>query len=363
LAALLGTAQFCAAACDTPKYNTKNYRSRGNPLSVAVGDLNGDSKLDFVIPSPGIFGDTVAIFYGDGTGRFSEPFRPPVGDYPHGLMVADFNGDGFDDLAVLTAASLEILLSKGDGRFAPPISYPEDGVFLGGGEFNGDGNQDLVVVDSTGSVNVYIGVGDGTFSGPIASTDIPDVVAMTTGDFDEDGFTDLATSDYANDAVHITHGDGAGHFTVINTYSLDSNGGGIATADFNHDGHLDLAVGTYNILRANVRVFLGAGDGTLTPGERVRSFDPQAIVTADFDSDGNIDFAAANYSSDSSVTFAFGDGLGGFPHPVDHPLPGRGLFTIDLASADFDGDGTPDLVTANFIDGSATALISAPCEP
>lgn len=142
--------------------------------SVTTGDFNGDGVLDLAVTNE--LGDSVSIFLGHGDGTFQTPVDYPTGSVPGPIVTGDFNGDGELDLAVLNGLgkSVSILLGNGDGTFRSKVDYPA-GMSLANmtlGDFNGDGILDIAVTDTqcantgcpaTGSVNVLIGNGDGTF--------------------------------------------------------------------------------------------------------------------------------------------------------------------------------------------------------
>ena len=174
--------------------------------ALAVGDFNGDGKLDFAVCLNGINGVTtvgVGVFLGNGDGSFTQvPGTMATGDYTYGIVVADFNGDGKLDLAFAESGGLpsnvQIMLGKGDGTFAPaqgsPIQLPGvEPVGVVVGDFLNHGKLDLLVSGSSSvsnNLNFLPGNGDGTFQSVIP---INSFVAEQIGDFNGSGrlgFTD-----------------------------------------------------------------------------------------------------------------------------------------------------------------------------
>ena len=123
------------------------------PQGVQVGDFNGDGKLDLAVSNQG--DGTVSVLLGDGDGTFGAQATYAVGVQPVGIEVADFNGDGILDITVGNTgqASLTqgVLLGKGDGTFLPQVTFATGnfpyGVAIA--DFNGDGLPDMVVSDYT----------------------------------------------------------------------------------------------------------------------------------------------------------------------------------------------------------------------
>jgi hypothetical protein len=144
-----------------------------------------------------------------------------VGDLaPIWVAVGDFNGDGRIDLAVTASAvgQIDILLGNGDGTFQPPVTYAAGGKrpqSVAVGDFNGDGNLDLVVANTgSQSVGVLLGNGDGSFqkAASYGVESIPTSVAI--GDLNNDGKPDLAvglgcSSCGGGFAIFLGNGDGA----------------------------------------------------------------------------------------------------------------------------------------------------------
>ena len=196
--------------------------------SVAVGDFNNDGNEDLTVAKAGT--DTVGVRFGNGTGSNTFASRPtdaliPVGDSPRAVAVGDFNNDGNEDLAVANTQddNVTVLLGNGalTGTFATAAAgspFPAGDLphSIAVGDFNSDGNEDLAVANF-GTSDVTVRLGSGTASGtfateadgsPFATGLGP--VAVTIGDFDEDGNEDLATANLGRPEL----GDYAGTITV-----------------------------------------------------------------------------------------------------------------------------------------------------
>jgi uncharacterized protein (DUF2141 family) len=263
-----------------------------NPGSLAVGDINSDGKLDLVVGSNGATGgiSSVSVLLGNGDGTFEPPLQYTAGPGVFSVAVADFNGDGKLDLAVVTVGTgLSVLLGNGNGTFQPPVSYPAGPVpvSLTVGDFNADGKLDLAVANipsgNTGPsvVSVLVGNGDGTFQPsveyPSGSGTYIGSSSVTLGDFNGDGKLDLAVANQgSSNRVSILLGNGDGTFQS----AVDYPGGSavMATGDFNGDGRLDLAI----LGAAGVSLMLQPGlasgtDAVLSPTSL--NFDSQLLNT------------------------------------------------------------------------------------
>jgi hypothetical protein len=169
--------------------------------SIATGDLNGDGKLDLalgVVPQQMVTGgaDHVMTMIGDGAGKFTIDQDFVITSAPVSVLLGDFNHDGkldlvnVDDIQGVLFNTITIRLGTGTGTFASPTSFPItwDPEFVAAGDFNLDGNLDLVVAN--GRVYVTLGNGSGGFGLPTDQARYFDRVA--TGDFNNDGKPDLA---------------------------------------------------------------------------------------------------------------------------------------------------------------------------
>jgi hypothetical protein len=223
-----------------------------SPGGVASADLNGDGRLDLVVPG---YPNRLVVLLGDGTGGFAPAPGSPltiVQRYgPDRADVADFNGDGRPDLAVSNddPMRIAILLGDGTGRFRSSETIVAG--LKAVADFNRDGKPDLAVASkSSGKATPYqaavlLGTATGRFSaapgspmkGQYWSTE------AVAGDFNGDRKLDLALCD-GRGTVSLLLGDGRGRMRAAVDSPLElpasSHGGGLTAADINHDGSADL---------------------------------------------------------------------------------------------------------------------------
>jgi FG-GAP-like repeat len=222
--------------------------SVSNPSSVAIGDFNDDGKEDLAIASLG--SSNVMLKFGDGAGGFGGPLAGPTfatGTQPLSLAVGDFNGDANDDVAVASSADDKMTVRLGDGSGslateAPgsPFAIEHTVLEISVGDFNADGNQDLAIPAGTNKTMVRLGDGTGAFTTqPAGSPYAGGSYQAAVGDFDADGVQDLAITDPTNDAITIRRGAGpspeAGNLVVNGNAEADG-----ANAVRNPSGRVDV---------------------------------------------------------------------------------------------------------------------------
>jgi hypothetical protein len=221
------------------------------PFAVATGDFNGDGILDLAVANYGGPPSTVSILLGDGTGNFTAASSPAVGSNPTSVAVGDFNGDGKLDLAVANAESntVSILLGDGTGNFtlasSPAAGSEPCSVVVG--DFNGDGKLDLAVANLGLFNGASILLGDGTGNFTLASSVGAGAgYSVAIGDFNRDGKLDLAVANVFNNTFSILLGDGKGSFGQVLSPATGNAPTSVAAGDFNGNGGLDLAGANWN---------------------------------------------------------------------------------------------------------------------
>jgi len=227
------------------------------------------------------------------------------------------------------------------------------------GDFNADGKPDLAVDNvANNTVQIFLGVGDGTFQvGPsFALGQGVSLVALV--DLNNDDKLDLVATDETMGVVSVFLGNGDGTFQAPTTYGTGASPVAVAVGDFNADGNLDLIVA----VGSGISILLGNGDGTLQPEQTYAiqginytlgtvSVTPQSVIVGDFNGDGKLDVATANLgapqetSQNDSISVLLGNGDGTFQSPVFYTTQQA---SSSIAVGDFNGDGKLDLAVSNI---------------
>ena len=225
-----------------------------DPVFAVAGDFDGDGKLDLAVINQS--DNNVSILLGNGDGTFSLKGTVKVGSFPNSAAVGDFNRDGNLDLAVVNSHGnkVSILLGNGDGSFIQksPVATGDSPDAIVASDFNHDGILDLAVTNycgndssckSSGSVSVLLGAGDGTFrQSSILLKNYHRPHSIAAGDFNADGNIDLVVGGVTETMGLVLMGDGKGRFRWPPVLGpTNATGETVAIGDFNGDGRLDFA--------------------------------------------------------------------------------------------------------------------------
>ncbi len=331
----------------------RSFAVGSGPSAIATGDMNGDGKADLVLPNSNAKKNSVAILLGNGDGTFQAKKQFEGGAFPDFAALGDFNGDGRLDVVVtnasINAGTMNVMLGNGDGTLQAPVAFTTAknprGVVVA--DFDGDGRLDLSVATLVGdAVSVLLGNGNGTFQ---SRQDYPtgtDAYALVQGDFNGDGRLDLAVSNTASRTISLLLGNGNGTFQpAINTPTV-YDPRNLAARDLNQDGLLDLIVS-----EGFLTVYLGLGNGAFQPPIHYLPGGTAAVI-GDFDGQAGLDLVVNAPGADLAYGIAFLSGLGNgsFLAPRSFSTP---VNVLASSHRDLNGDAKPDLVvTSNLASGS-----------
>jgi hypothetical protein len=344
-----------------------------HPTMVSIADVNKDGNFDILVANGG--SANLSVYLGDGRGGFSQANGSPfsAGQNPADIAIGDFNGDGNVDIAIANhgVKLVTVLLGNGKGQFsfAPgsPFSVESNphphGIAVA--DFNGDKKPDIAIDSwAENEVLVMFGKGDGTFQTPGMKFDVGKrpYQRLRTADVNEDGSPDIITSNFDAASVSVLLGDGRGNFTRKD-FPTPPDPFGIAIADLNGDHHLDIAIAHYsghgtdpskNALSALVGD--GKGNFALAKGSPFSTGHyPGTLAAGDLNSDGIADIVVPNYEDGTLTVYLCGRNgitLAGYsPIRTGHTPHG-------VAIADLNHDGKADVVVAEEEDNDVLVLIS-----
>lgn len=331
--------------------------------------------------------------------HYGSDYSFPTIHVPNSIAIADVDGDGTPDLLVATTADQGNVQDPGfanvilgnhssPGTFHTGVQYATTGnnpSSIAVVDLTGSGSLDLVVANfAAGSVSVFMhGASPGTYQTAVNVTTGGQPNQVVSGDINGDGKPDLVLADAsASGNVIILLQDPAnpGHFLSPGLLSTGTNPvASVAVGDLNGDGKPDIVAATSDASGNNGSVYIfyatppasAIAPAFLAPRIFPAGAQPQAVRIADVNGDGLPDIVVANLDPGADGTGSAGVSVllqdaahpGSFLAPVTYATQGD---AVDVAVADLNGDGKPDLVVANLEPaptGSVSVLLQDPARP
>lgn len=347
----LGDAGF--AGLSEPKTYSNGHISR----SMRTGDVDGDGFIDVVTAgSP-----TLAILLNDGSGGFNLHKSIPIAGNLRDVVVADYTGDGIQDLLTVGGAPLGGPLDTigrmyavpglGGGEFGEPVVHFADiqPVGIDAGDVNGDGHVDVITSNQlSASVSVFLNDGNGVFLPPMAYSvgNVPQRVIMV--DLDLDGDFDVVVTNSFSESISVLRNPGDANFAVEpqipSTISATVRA---SVADINGDGFPEVALG--KSLDPIMTVHLNSNGALSDLSSHETTISSPNVTLADLDGDGDADAVTLGretplFPSPPIISVMLNDGTGVFDanQPVIPAGPGS-TSPLDMATVDFDNDGDIDV--------------------
>ncbi len=315
--------------------------------NVSMGDLDKDGDLDLVLAKGRHTPILDRVLLNDGKGRFAASDLGPVADRTYTAALADLDGDG--DLDVLTSNDTPdrklVYFNDGKGRFTVAGTW---GVAewstrnAAVADLNGDGRMDVVAANRPGPSFACLNDGGGRFTASCISIPAESATSIVPGDFDKDGFIDLAVPARDGAQSRIYFNDGKAGFARTATFGPPRSAArAAAAADFNGDGALDLAVGDEDA--KTLTVYLNDTRGRLTGALTVNNQQtPYAIAAGDLNDDRHPDIVFG--FTEGPPAMFFNDGTG--RQFTRQPFGDKAGAAYGFALGDVNGDRIIDVAMA-----------------
>ena len=356
---------------------TINISLGGTLTGMVTGDFNHDGHLDLAVSdSTG----KVDVLTGNGTGNFTllGGYSTGTGTKPAGIVAADFNNDGNLDVATINHGTnnVTVLLGSASGALMPPIAQATgtNPIGISVADVNSDGYPDVIAFDSptatTGEVDVLLGIGNGTLQvAQVSSQTFVPGTQAAVADFNRDGKPDLAVTQQGanqvslllNNTLPTQYPDGRSFSAA---HALNNGPGnmadGVAVGDFNKDGLLDIAVSYLSDNHVQILLNNGSGysnfnqGGVYTVGNQ-----PYWIASGDLNGDGYPDLVTANTNVNGptgSVSVLLNNKNGTFANAVNYTV---GNQPYQVAIGDINHDGYPDLAVTNYGGNTVSILMGS----
>lgn len=327
------------------------------PFFIKIEDIDSDNDSDIVVANTN--SDSITVWLNDGDGKFTKSATTQVPDQPNSVAIGNFDGGPPDVVTANHSGSASVLFGDGTGNFPTQVTLQTLPVANGPriaivGKLNiGDSFDDIAICsDNTGGpgkVSVWLGDGNGGF-GPRAdfSVALNGGQFLAAGDFESDGDIDLVTTNAAEASISVLLNDGTASFTTLAPRSVGLSTVHAGVGFFDKHPIPDLAV--VDVSSNNISILLGQGDGTFvnaSPPTVAVGQGPTRVVAGDLNADGKTDLVVTNWT-ENSISILKGRPKGRFrvlPKLEGFPdLAGP----ISVEIGDLNNDAMPDLVVGNF---------------
>jgi FG-GAP-like repeat len=289
--------------------------------------------------------------------RFSAETKITVGTLPQAVATGEFDGNADPDLVVVndgTSDNVSVLRGSTGTSFLGLRNFatgatPRD---VAVGNFDGDAQPDLAVTRlNTNNVAILRGQPTAMFTAPANFPVGGGPRAIVTGMLDSDTDPDLAVTAGSN-TVSVLHGASGATFGAAANFTVGDQPTALATGDFNRDGRTDLVVA--NVVSDDVSVLIGQAGGSFASQLRFPVGDgPRGVAVADFNGDGDPDLAVANENTDD-VSILLGLPGSGFAAAVSTPAGDQPRAVV---ATDFTRDGRTDLAVADTMGDAVSVLV------
>jgi hypothetical protein len=343
-----------------------DFTTGTKPYAIAIGDLDGDGKPDLVVAN--LISNNVSVYRNTaaggsiGNGSFAAKVDLATGNGPYSIAIGDLDGDGKSDLAITNINSSSVSVfrntsTSGSISFASKLDFNTGTwpVSVAICDLDGDGRPDLVVANQiSNTVPVLRNTstsGSISFASKVDFSTGTSPQSLAIGDVDGDGRPDLAVANNGNNTVSVlrnTSTIGKVSFATKVDFATGTQPSFVAIGDVDADGKPDLAVANQgssmvSVLR-NTSVSGAVSFATKVDFSSGRL--PQSLAIGDADGDGKPDLAVANLN-DNTVSVLRNTSVSGSVSFADKVDFGTGSTPISVAIGDLDGDGKPDLASAN----------------
>jgi trimeric autotransporter adhesin len=371
-----------------------DFTSGTNPLSIAIGDIDGDGKPDMIATNIG--SNTISVYRNTATsgsvnaGSFAAKVDFATGNQPYSVAVGDLNGDGKLDLVVGNYASNTVSVFKNTAiagtisasSFAAKVDFATgtNPISVTIGDLDKDGKPELVTANFySGTVSVLRNlIASGSISGASFAAKVdfaagthPYCVAL--GDIDGDGKREMVVANQGSASVSVFRNTAtpgsvtSASFAAKVNFATGTNPYSVAIGDIDGDGKMDLAIANYTSNTVSVLRNTSVS-GAITAASFASKIDfttgtsPYGVSMGDIDGDGKVDLAVVNSGSATVSVFrntaTSGAITGGSLATKVDMITGSS--PRSLAIGDMDGDTRPDIVVANLTANTVSVIRNNP---